>query len=381
MTNMPSMPGCQQKPLVSGCLLGGGVSRFSNTNTDSTNTSTISTFPSSSTTIAPPPGLGLESSSSLLGFPKVNDIWWRGRYNMVQNIELYFPAMEATLVSMCLDQEGARLVQDAIKVASPVQRLRFLEILSREQAIKRLIYDKSGHHVIRKFIGRVPFADIEVHILRKVLGNSFEMSIHMYACRVIQDLLESTITYLSSWFVEMDLISHFNIMFSPEKEGNLNGKKLAFCLDSLIRCPNPVPTLWKILRELVSDEIKTRHLIGNRWGHFVIEKIIKERGCKKISNILAPFRQRLVYIISLSDTEKYLKEISSSITSSKSSTNDLKYRLSLSGGTNNSKITEACTIEFKPLENIMKAAKANLMEHEYLSLQKAILHRNGSCLN
>merc|ERR1712159_646396 len=128
-----------------------------------------------------------------------------------------------------MDQEGARLVQKAIDVCSSAQRLRFLGILSHEKSVmKRLIFDKSGHHVIRRFLGRVPCAEIEKHVMTALLGNCHEMAKHKYACRVIQDLIEFTVPSLGSWVADNGLATTFDLMFGPNSEGNLQGKKLGF---------------------------------------------------------------------------------------------------------------------------------------------------------
>jgi hypothetical protein len=111
-----------------------------------------------------------------------------GDYGALNGNLIYNKEFLANLVDYCKDHSGSRMVQKKFEEASEDEKDIILEALL--PYIYNLTKDVFGNYVIQKILDNSTNSPRKYFILKQLEGCFYELSLHMYGCRVIQKALE-----------------------------------------------------------------------------------------------------------------------------------------------------------------------------------------------
>uniref|UniRef100_A0A0K0FVM2 Maternal protein pumilio (inferred by orthology to a D. melanogaster protein) n=1 Tax=Strongyloides venezuelensis TaxID=75913 RepID=A0A0K0FVM2_STRVS len=223
--------------------------------------------------------------------------------------------LHGQILELSLDAYGCRVMQKALETGDS-EEASYIANEIKDDIVKCMM-DQHGNHVIQRIIVRISFNDYET-ILARIEKNKnglsyVDLSLHQYACRVIQSIVKIMPSYLRPAMTE-ELYNHIDGLISHEY-GNYVAQKMfvhgnfverrkilkcfrnnllfyscnkyasnviEFCLKNGTESERKV-LIDTILKE--STEKGLRLMIADQFGNYVIQQMISS-SCGKLRSRL-----------------------------------------------------------------------------------------------
>ena len=216
-------------------------------------------------------------------------------------------SLKGQVMSMAMDQQGSRFLQQTFEAGSAADRLTIYEEVYR--AVYALLTEPFGNYVVQRII-QVGSPQQARPIIQKLLGQVLDLSLHPYACRVVQRALEhgspeerlvmaselrdavaqciedQNGNHVIQKCIEVLPFQYIDFILSALKENTLRWAVHAYgcrVIQKLLEyCPREVvyPILQTLIRNVVS-------ISKDRYGNYVVQYVLLKGKLNDRNQVIA----------------------------------------------------------------------------------------------